>query len=524
MAKGIRIDFLADVRDFLRGTKDVEQGLEDVGGSLDDVARDGDDAAGKLEKSFKDALDDVKVRGKDAGDDLGKRIKHGASDASEGMADFQANTEANLKETAASFGSVEDALGGLQGLAAEALEGFGPAGVAAGAAMALGIGVVSTKLQDIADKTNEAAEAAAEFALAWRDAADEGERAQLLADGYDQVAGKIGDARHAWEVWQKDAVTNAEAFAASIDAGALSVQDLQRAFTSTDPTERIAAAKEASAQLARQLEATAGAWDNTNVATQIATGTLEEQVGLSQDQIDALKATKKAIDEKAKADTDAQRVLEAYAAASGQTVDAYLAEQEAAKAATESVQSYGSALEGMADPVSRFNTLLEKGGEDANVTIADMIADLETTASRKEKFERNLRTLAAKGGKALVDELRAAGPEAAGRLTSALAQGTGKEVREYARLRAKTVGTKAAEGIGEGITAKTDDLTLSLNRAVQNAAKASGEEFAKNPVKTPVVDLRAEVDANAMLAQLQRDVDTRKLKITVVGRSGGPST
>lgn len=155
MAKGISINFLADVRDFLKGTKNVEDELDDVADSLDDVAREGDQATEKLEDSFRDLAKATKK----AGDDVGDNMRKGYKQAEEGADALKENAQSNAKEVTASFdGSVESIIDGFQGLASEAFEGFGPAGAVAGFALAAGIGIATAEFQ----KTEEAAKAAKE--------------------------------------------------------------------------------------------------------------------------------------------------------------------------------------------------------------------------------------------------------------------------------------------------------------------------------------------------------------------------
>lgn len=155
MAKGISINFLADVRDFLKGTKNVEDQLDDVADSLDVVAKEGDQATEKLEDGFRE----LAKAAKKSGDDIGDGMKKGFKEASEGADALSENTKSNAKEVAASFdGSIESIADGFQGLAAEAFEGFGPAGLAAGALVAAGIGLATAEIQ----RNEEAAKLAKE--------------------------------------------------------------------------------------------------------------------------------------------------------------------------------------------------------------------------------------------------------------------------------------------------------------------------------------------------------------------------
>ena len=153
MAKGISINFLADVKDFLRGTKNVEDSLDDVADSLDDVVKEGEQATGKLEDSFRDLAKATKKSGDDVGDNLNRGFKK----AEDGAQNFKEEANSTAKESAASFdGSAQSIVDSFQEIAANAFEGFGPAGAVAGLALAAGIGIATAEFQ----KSEEAAKAA----------------------------------------------------------------------------------------------------------------------------------------------------------------------------------------------------------------------------------------------------------------------------------------------------------------------------------------------------------------------------
>lgn len=199
----MEIKILSDVEDVVRGTKTIGDKLEAVADELDAMGRSGDkntdlmargmaetakaaDKAGdKIGDSFKDGSklagksveglgDEVKTAAKTtdtlgdkasktfrelgqdakaAGDKVGKSTKDGFDEASEGAETFKENAGANAKEVAASFdGTAQGIADGFQGLAAEMLEGFGPVGLAAGVALAVGIGMATSAMQESAEK------------------------------------------------------------------------------------------------------------------------------------------------------------------------------------------------------------------------------------------------------------------------------------------------------------------------------------------------------------------------------------
>lgn len=146
----IKIRFLSDIADLLRGTKKAEEGIEDVEGSLKDVARAGD-------KTEKQVEQNLRQMGKDA-DKASDKIKTGFKEAGE-------EAGQSGREAAASFsGGLEDVADFAQETLANALGGFGPAGAAAGVALAAGIGAALQGLADQQERLAEIRDAAADLA------------------------------------------------------------------------------------------------------------------------------------------------------------------------------------------------------------------------------------------------------------------------------------------------------------------------------------------------------------------------
>ena len=188
-----KLSLVADVRAFLKGTTDVEAALSDVADSLDDLAdstsTDADKAADDLERKFTGAFDKVKSEARTAGKSIGDDVDGGVRKASAGTDQFKENAASNAKEVAARFdGSAESIADGFQGLAAEALEGFGPAGVAAGVAVAAGMGLVSAALQQADEDAQESKEHILDLGKSLATAES---RAQGLADATADALGEM---------------------------------------------------------------------------------------------------------------------------------------------------------------------------------------------------------------------------------------------------------------------------------------------------------------------------------------------
>lgn len=166
-----KIDVLANTTSAQRAVKDLSQEFDKVGDSLEDVARDGDRAGDKIERSFKDLVQDagraekaVKEIG-NAADKAGDDAKKGMKKASEGTAEFKDEAKSSAREGAASFtGEFDDVADYIQEVLANALGGFGPAGAAAGIALATILGTALAQTQAAQDKLGEVREGAADLA------------------------------------------------------------------------------------------------------------------------------------------------------------------------------------------------------------------------------------------------------------------------------------------------------------------------------------------------------------------------
>jgi uncharacterized protein YoxC len=163
MASGINIKLVADVKDFVKGTDNVEDKLKDVSKSLDDVGDDGAKSVGRLEKSFSDATTEASTSAKAMKDGLG-RVKEGTKDAEQGLNDFKKEGTSVARETATSFDGSAESIGDVfRDLAANAFEGFGPAGAAAGIAVAAGVGLAIAAFGESEEEAQAAREAIEEL-------------------------------------------------------------------------------------------------------------------------------------------------------------------------------------------------------------------------------------------------------------------------------------------------------------------------------------------------------------------------
>ncbi|GLK17744.1 hypothetical protein [Herbiconiux flava] len=198
MTKGVEIDVAMNVRKFQAGASDVEAGFEQVADSLDDLSKHGEKAGDELadglkdggkkgeaalqrvedsfrdmtrasgrasgdvrsdnersERSFKELADTAKRETKQAGDDLARNVKRGTDKAENGFDDLKDEARQSARETAASFREVSDVGDLIQETLANAFVGFGPAGVAAGIAGAVGFGLLVEAISSGADQNEQ---------------------------------------------------------------------------------------------------------------------------------------------------------------------------------------------------------------------------------------------------------------------------------------------------------------------------------------------------------------------------------
>lgn len=138
-----------------RGPEQLERDLKTAQRETEELADDTKATARQIDQSYKDA---------------GRDIKRNVSD---GLKDSAREAKSSGKEAAASFsGEFSDVGDFMQETLANAFEGFGPIGAAAGLAAAVGLGVVTAEVE----KQNEAAQKLKEyFADAYKTAASEGQ-------------------------------------------------------------------------------------------------------------------------------------------------------------------------------------------------------------------------------------------------------------------------------------------------------------------------------------------------------------
>lgn len=352
----IKIEFLSDIKDLLRGTKKVSDELDDISDNLGDVGKSGDRSSDQLTDGFKSvgkgvdkAGDEVqtfeekaskafKAVAQDAdksGKGLGDSTKQGLDKASDGLDNFKEEANSTAKESAASFdGSADSIAGSFQEIAANAFAGFGPAGAAAGLALAAGFGIAQAALQGNADKANELGEKVGELAQEIRDVG--GDLASVDFNGKMEEWGLgIQDTKEWWELFQDEAKTGLDTIRDKAKAAGVGWVE---AFRGTKGT--MEDSEKALAAVDKQLqEATASA--RTYVDASTGTPYMD---GEDRKRIDALKDLKTGYEENVRTQQRAQEAAQLLEQAGVKTQEQLEREEQALEAVNDELTEHASKL------------------------------------------------------------------------------------------------------------------------------------------------------------------------------------
>lgn len=167
---GISIAIAADTKEFTQPVGEMPKALDKVSDALDDLARGSDKAGDKLTDSLKDAQRETQKTenyfkdlakaeqkaGTEGSQGFSQGVRRGTAEANESIKEFKGEALQNASETFSSFqGDTQSLLDGIQGTFGGIVSSLGPLGAVAGAAGAIGIGLISAAFQTAGD--NDAA-------------------------------------------------------------------------------------------------------------------------------------------------------------------------------------------------------------------------------------------------------------------------------------------------------------------------------------------------------------------------------
>jgi hypothetical protein len=524
----------------------------------------------KLKSSIKALSDDAKAQPIDiGGGDIGHSVNEGLGEASEGVKNFGEEANQTSREVAASFdGSIESIAGGFQELAANALGGFGAAGQLAGLGVAAGIGLGIKALTQLADDANAAKQEVVDLAAEIREAGGNIDDLDWSAK-FEEFGDTVVDTKSWFELWQKDSTTALEKAASVADKTGVKFEDLFKGMAGDVP-----AAQRAIDQLSDKIADQQEVVDNLKTATG---GYNSEQGRSNAAQIDALNALKGyrgELEDALGTTTDAIERNKVFAEAMGMTVEAYqdsivkAEEAEQAKlddaaAAKAQADQYAETVAAIGDATTVYGDLLkqqtdaekaraqgvaegtkdstdswEDYAEGVTVSTQELIDEWNRQAEATKAFETNLATIAAAGGQALADELRAKGPEVAGAVAEVIATSDPATQKAAIEAHAKATGTIYADGVKTGVSKKETEVQNQIKGlfnvapqpvpfylqgvpAPSGASGSGGKGLTHQSVEpAPAGNVRVYIDGNQLRATVRTDVSAAAARAALVGAGG----
>jgi uncharacterized protein YukE/flagellum-specific peptidoglycan hydrolase FlgJ len=487
------VELIAQAEDALRQINDLRDELDDVSSTrtraeieadADKAVKTANDIAEKLEK-----INDAEARPHVDLDVDG--FSEGRKRVTADMDELGKNADSNAQEMASAFtGELDGIVEYAQEMLGEISEVMGLAWAPVGIAAAAAIGLAMAEAEKLAAKINENKELGAEWAESFNNA-DAAERIEALRDRFTELGATIRDERKWYELWQEDAYTGLDQVVRAADEGLVSLTAFMGAFDTTDPQRRLEEMESLLADVRdeqeRYNEANKDAGWNAEAAR--AAGDkrdhLREVGDLLKDEIDQQRVANEV--EEASA-----RALEARAEAAGMTVEQLEAMEAATVRATEAQEDYLAALEDTADPVDTYEGLLKskedaeriaaeataKATEDSKDSWRDYVGDVKVStqelidewnrqAAQAAAFEDNLALIAANGGQALADELRAKGPEVAGAVADVIAKSSPAEQRAAIEAHAGASGREVVNKMAGGISANGWKVEAAANGVIR---------------------------------------------------------
>lgn len=494
MAKGISLSIAADAKQFQSGIKSgVIAPLDDASDALKDLAKDGDRAVDKLEDSMRDARKDTERLG-DEYEQLNRKIREAGGGGRKFSGDVKQSTTAagaavrefgdeakqNMAETFSSFdGSATSFADGIQGTFGGIVSSMGPIGMAAGAAGALGVGMLITAFEEAEEDAQAFRERVAELTTELIDAGEKGE----LSLGY--IVDKL-----------KEMATEAEDGELSLDGlsdaaakGGRNFEKLAQAFAGNIDgiDDLIAAEQEYGRELVKTMD-----------INEIGGGAFNS---LSDEKVEAQKRILDGLIEVRDAEVQAQAEYEAFIRAGGAAL-------EARSEAMDTLQGELDESIGVWDEY--------KDAETGALDPAGYLAAMEARMSATANFNTNVQTIAAQFGlsfeetQAILDQgvdfapmLQSIidaglGEQFAGQVQAAV--GGGQEIIDGTPLGA-TVTVDAETGTAQAQldeTAEARETTVEAIPEVSRAQRALDEVATKNRTATITAVANTATASNAI--------------------------
>lgn len=472
MAAPINIGIASETKAYRMG---IESGVisptEKAEDALKDFAKMGDKAGDELERAMRtaqkesdktrDEIEDVADAVVDASRKsrlLGSDVKAGMNDSGEAIREWGDEAKSNISETFSSFrGDADDLVGIVQDTFGGVISNLGPIGAVAGAAGALGVGLMTAAFQESAEKAEELRQETHDLALEIIEAGGNIDNV-AMTDRLREWANAVRDNKEWWELWQESTVDNLDAVMNAQQYTKRSTQELFDAMSGNDPRGAIEVLAEVESQIGdvnHELDLLAAndvGWNDRKEA-------LKEERAALEDVADAIRE-KQGFEEGAI--ERAEILLE--------LTEAQAKKDEAAAAAIDARNDALGALQGELDEaVNSWGEYVdaETGATDPAAYIAAMQARMDATSN----FNQNVQSLATEFNLS-ADEMQSIldqGIDFAPMLQSILDSGMGEE---YAtQIRAMLDGGQAIlDGTPTTATVTTTAETAEADAAIDKTA------------------------------------------------------
>lgn len=351
-------DSFSDVQDELR---DTGRAAERAGDEMQDAARE---AARVIDRDLTQALDEVQDQARTTGRTVGREVEDGTRRASEGMDEFRDEANSTAREAAASFDGSADSIGDMfQEVAANAFAGFGPAGAAAGLAIAAGMGIALAALNKVSEDATASKEDIISIAQAIREHGGEfGMEAAISA--MDEYGDTIQDTKEWWEVFQSEALSGWDKLREQSEATGLTMQEIFRGRFADDAEE----SKRQVELLGKQIEELDEQWQGAQATINESGGAIRDNAEEILKQRNITEEARKGVEEHVKKLEAAKVIEEARKAAIAGTTQALKenldAERERANGLSSQIDAQQETLQGWRD----LNAEIETNGKNIDIT------------------------------------------------------------------------------------------------------------------------------------------------------------
>lgn len=502
--RDLKVNILSDADRFdldqpARELDDLGKAAKDAGTDMDRLVTDAKGTATKVDGAFDKIAKSSKSNLRKVDDDAHK--------AEVGIREMGDEATSTSKEAAASFTSVESGLDAIQEIAANAFAGFGPAGLAAGAAAAVGMGLVFSQLQKSTEQADLARERVRELADAIYDAGGDIRKVDV-AGMMHKWNFEIADNKEWWEIWQESTTTNMQKFGDAARKAGVDSKDFIRGISGLDPQAAVRSLDELNRKI-REEDAAARqgmqGLDDMNGSIDESTQKHIEGAAAARDAKASLLEKKGVTEQALRAEAESARITGLNTAA----IERY---QTALGNIAPAEDDASTAIEAAATRQAAATTTKEDSWEDYRDTVVlsvdDVIAAQQRDIKAAEEFGKNTQKVYQKAGQDAVDWALAQGPNA-----------------DKAMAMLATAPTRAAKTVGANYRKAGDLASQSTAQGIRNgtghvtgaasAVHAAAARVMSKPVVLPVSVEDAQLSAAAERAAAQRFLDRNPLVMRV---------